>query len=93
MNGRIADFPTWNWTWSRPGRGFLMFSIVLSATIPALAQQDDACASFRKAEASLSRSSPGQTLRPCPANLSPSLTPAQPGLALAPAPTFFHTLP
>ncbi|HYK34492.1 hypothetical protein [Alloacidobacterium sp.] len=79
MNGKIANFSASNRTWF--GGCCLMFWIVFSAAIPALAQQDDASASLRQAQAALSNSSDAQPMRPSPAKVPPSFGPTQLTLA------------
>lgn len=83
MNGKIVNFPAGIRTWSGLGGWCLMFCIVFSATIPALAGQDEGSASVDQTRAALSKSSSAQPVRPSPASTSPSS--ALTGHSLAPA--------
>ena len=86
MNGKTATFPASNRTWSGLGGWCLMFCVVFSATIPALAQQGEVSASPGQTEAALSKSS-AQAMRPPPAEISPPSAPVPPLLAPARATT------
>ena len=81
MNGRIVTLQASNRVWSGLRGLCLMFCVVLSAAIPALAQQDEASVPLRQPEAPLSNSSIAQPMRPSRANVSQSFGPTQPTVA------------
>ena len=81
MTGKIGTFPANNRKWFGLRGLCLLFCVMFSATIPALAQQDDAAAPLRLPKVSLSNSSVTQPMWPSPANSSRSLEPTQPTVA------------
>lgn len=81
MTVRIVTFPANHRTWFGFGGLYLLLCVVLSATTPALAQQDDATAPHRPTKAVLSNSFVAQPTWPPPAKSSRSFGPAQPSVA------------
>lgn len=83
MNGKIADCPAANRTWSGRAGCCLMFSIVFWAAIPALAKQDDAAARPRQGNAVLSNASVAPPMRLSPVEVPPAFGSPQPTIVPA----------
>jgi len=81
MNGKIVTLPASIRTWSGFIRLCLMSCVVFSATIPALAQQDETSGPLRQPVVTLSNSPVPQPMRPSLAKVSRSFGSAQPAVA------------
>lgn len=94
MNGKTVTLPASNRTRSALRGTCLIFCVMFSATIPALAQQDKASAPLHQPEATISNLSVAQPMWPSPARVSSSFGPTQPALvASQPTPRAFSYSP
>lgn len=81
MKGRIVTFAANHRTWFGLAGLYLLLCVAVSATTPALAQQDDATAPLRQPKAALSNSSVAQPTWSSRAKSSRSFGPTQPSVA------------